>query len=130
MINEEKLQKMIDLAAFEQIEGKEDLKIAGYYKWDYIGLGILGNFFQMTVGYGLILLLVLLYHLDFLMENFDQLNMQLLLILTVIGYICIMGIYTVIVIAIRSARYQKAVERVGRYEDILEELEDLYQKKN
>ena len=36
MLNEERVKLMVQLASYEQKEGKEDFKVSSYYKKDYV----------------------------------------------------------------------------------------------
>ena len=45
MLKEEKIRLMTKLARYESGEGKEELRIARYYRSDYIGLALFRNFF-------------------------------------------------------------------------------------
>ena len=38
MLNEERVKLMVQLASYEQKEGKEDFKVSSYYKKDYCEL--------------------------------------------------------------------------------------------
>ena len=58
MLKEEKIRLMTKLARYESGEGKEELRIARYYRSDYIGLALFRNFFLASIGYLVILLLV------------------------------------------------------------------------
>ena len=55
MLKEEKIRLMTKLARYESGEGKEELRIARYYRSDYIGLALFRNFFLASIGYLVIL---------------------------------------------------------------------------
>lgn len=44
MLNEKRIRLMTKLARYESGEGKEELRIARYYRSDYIGLAMFRNF--------------------------------------------------------------------------------------
>ena len=50
MLKEEKIRLMTKLARYESGEGKEELRIARYYRSDYIGLALFRNFFLASIG--------------------------------------------------------------------------------
>ena len=74
MLKEEKIRLMTKLARYESGEGKEELRIARYYRSDYIGLALFRNFFLASIGYLVILLLVGAYFAEFLAEHLHTLN--------------------------------------------------------
>lgn len=80
MLKEEKIRLMTKLARYESGEGKEELRIARYYRSDYIGLALFRNFFLASIGYLVILLLVGAYFAEFLAVHLHTLNV------TWIGY--------------------------------------------
>mgnify|MGYP006964168553 CR=1 FL=1 len=43
MLNEERVKLMVQLASYEQKEGKEDFKVSSYYKKDYVSFHRLGD---------------------------------------------------------------------------------------
>ena len=98
---------------------------ASYYQRDYVGLGLLSNLFQITIAYLIILAAVILYKLDFLIDNFDDLNYAVLAAGLIIAWFLMVGIYSVIVFTIRRIRYVRAKRRV---EDYYEDLTDLYEQ--
>ena len=49
MLKEEKIRLMTKLARYESGEGKEELRIARYYRSDYIGLALFSQFFSWQV---------------------------------------------------------------------------------
>ena len=71
---EEKIRLMTKLARYESGEGKEELRIARYYRSDYIGLALFRNFFLASIGYLVILLLVGAYFAEFLADHLHTLN--------------------------------------------------------
>ena len=69
MLKKEKIRLMTKLARYESGEGKEELRIARYYRSDYIGLALFRNFFLASIGYLVILLLVGAYFAEFLADQ-------------------------------------------------------------
>ena len=104
MIDERRLRLMIRLARYEQKDGKEDLKISKYYRRDYVGFALLKNLFLVTVAYALLLAVIVVYNLDFLMDHLNDLNLRPLLAAVILGYLFVLGIYSVIVYTVSSFR--------------------------
>ena len=129
MVDEKRLRAMIDLARFEQIEGKEDLRICNFYKSDFVTLAVIKNFFLMTLGYFMVLAAIGIFFLDYLMDNFKYINTNNLLILVVGGYLVVLGVYTIIEIIIALVRYSRALDAVDEFDDKLKDLGLAYQGK-
>ena len=77
MLEEKRLRLMIRLARYEQQDGKDDLKISKYYRRDYVAFALLKNFFLITVTYALVLGMIIMYHLDFLLDHIHPLDDQM-----------------------------------------------------
>ena len=129
MIDERRLRLMIRLACYEQKDGKEDLKISKYYRRDYVGFALLKNLFLVTVAYALLLAVIVVYNLDFLVDHLNDLNLRPLLAAVILGYLFVLGIYSVIVYTVSSLRYARAQKSVKAYYGKLDTLAGLYDGK-
>lgn len=125
MENEKKLHQMIRVVRFEQKAGAEDLRINKYYRRDYVAFAMIRNFFIVTIGYGLLLGVLLLYYMDFLLNTLKTLNIKAPLVAIFAGYLFVVAIYTVLVYTICSLRYHRAQRRVKNYYRELKILRDL-----
>ncbi|MBR3397931.1 MAG: hypothetical protein IKG70_08850 [Lachnospiraceae bacterium] len=121
-MDEQRIWKMCRLALFEQEEGKKELTIASYYRRDYVGLGLLSNFVQVTVVYLLILAAVVIMKLDYLMNNFDKLDYVTIAAAMIAGYLLLIGLYSVLVFTLRRLKYLRARKKVRDYYIKLNEL--------
>lgn len=128
MLDEKKIRLMTKLARYESGQGQEDLKIAGYYRSDYLGLELLKNFFLATIGYGVILLLIASYFSEYLMNNIHKMNLPLLVVLIIGGYLVTLTIYSVVTYTKYSLKYSRAKRSVEYYDRKLAELQKYYGK--
>lgn len=119
---------MTQLARYENGEGKEDIRISRYYRSDYIGLALLKNFFVTSIGYAIILGLTAAYFMDYLMENVHKMNILLLVVLIIGGYIITLTIFSIVTYATHSLRYSASKRRIEWYSKKLAKLSDLYGK--
>lgn len=126
MVDEKKIILMSDLARFEGSVGKEDLHIVRYSRTDYIGLGLLKNFFLTTLGYALLCCVVAAYYMEYLLENIHMMNLPALGNKIVIGYLIFLVVYSVITYIKRYNRYEKAKKNVRHYYAGLERLSRAY----
>lgn len=124
MLNEKRIRLMTKLARYESGEGKEELRIARYYRSDYIGLAMFRNFFLASLAYLVILLLAGAYFA----ESLHTLNIAWIGILIVVEYLVTIGVYSAVTYTIHSIRYGRAKKGVAAYERKLGELEALYEE--
>ena len=111
MLNEKRIRLMTKLARYESGEGKEELRIARYYRSDYIGLAMFRNFFLASLAYLVILLLAGAYFAEFLAESLHTLNIAWIGILIVVEYLVTIGVYSAVTYTIHSIRYGRAKTR-------------------
>ena len=123
MLKKEKIRLMTKLARYESGEGKEELRIARYYRSDYIGLALFRNFFLASIGYLVILLLVGAYFAEFLADHLHTLNVTWIGMMIVGGYL-----YSVVTYMLHTIRYGRAQKGAAAYERRLRELEALYEE--
>lgn len=128
MLSEKRIRLMTQLARYENRDGKEDLRISQYYRGDFIGLALLKNFVVTSIGYVIALALIAAYFMDYLMENIHKMNIVLLIVLIIGGYIIVMTVFSVITYATYSMKYSTAKRRVEWYGKKLAKLSDLYGK--
>lgn len=67
---------MTKLAFFEKKEEKNALRIGRYFRSDYIGKELLKNFFLASIGYILVLAVAVLYHIEWLVDEIDTIDLQ------------------------------------------------------
>lgn len=128
MLNNQKIKKMHKLALYESGEGKHHLTISNYYRSDYIGLALIKNFFLTTIAYGLLLLIYLGYRSEYLMENIHKMNMILMGIQLVGGYIVMVVVYSIITYIYCSVKYSKAQKGIQEYYKGLNQMKKLYDR--
>ena len=126
MLKEEKIRLMTKLARYESGEGKEELRIARYYRSDYIGLALIKNFFLVTIGYGLILAVLAAYNLEYLLDNVHKMDLISLGVVALGGYIGILVLYSVLTYIQYTVKYHKAKKSVKQYYSQLTKLEKIY----
>ena len=128
MLKKEKIRLMTKLARYESGEGKEELRIARYYRSDYIGLALFRNFFLASIGYLVILLLVGAYLAEFLADHLHTLNETCIGMMIVVGYLVTISVYSVVTYMLHTIRYGRAQKGAAAYERRLRELEALYEE--
>lgn len=128
MLNEKRIRLMTELAKYEDGEGKNELKIARYYRSDYLGIALFRNFILASIGYVVVVLLIASYFSEYLLDNVHKMNLILLAVILVGGYLITVTLYSVVTYVIYSLRYSRAQRDVKAYDQKLGELEKLYEK--
>ena len=111
MINEEKVKIMTKLAMYEQGKGRKYLPVSKYYRSDYIGLALIKNFFLVTIGYCLSVAAVAVYFGEYLLENIHKMNLIMLGVYIVIGYLIVLVAYSVLTYIQYSVQYYRAKKK-------------------
>lgn len=128
MLNEKRIRLMTELARYEEGEGREELRTAKYYRSDYIGIALFKNFIFASIGYAVVLLLIASYFSEYLLDNIHKMNLILLAVIIIGGYIITLTLYSVVTYTIYSLRYSRAQRGVKAFDQKLAELEELYEK--
>jgi len=117
MVNEEKLRIMVNLARYEQEPLHTELKEAGYYRIDYIRSHLLVTLWSYSVAYVLVLLLVALYHFEYIFSKVR---------LPDIGSLAIGALAVYVLIS--SAKYHRIQSKRRAYLTELKKMELFYEQ--
>lgn len=126
MIDERKTRMMAKLAIYEDTEGKEDIKLAKYYKSDYVRLNVLKTILQAAIGIVCILVIVVLYKSEYLIEKAIELDWLHIgkVILAIFGSVLIF--YAVAALVGYSIYYDWSRKRLAKYYKLLKILQRYY----
>lgn len=130
MLNVKKIRLMTEMARYEEGKGKEEMRIAKYFRSDYLGIALFKNFILASIGYAVVVLLVAAYFSEYLLNNVHKMNLILLGVILVGSYIITITIYSVITYVKYSLKYSRAKRGVEAYDRKLEKLETLYRKED
>ena len=128
MLNEEKVRVMNRLAMYRVEDGKKYLPVSKYYRSDYIGLALIRNFFIVTIGYALAMAATAVYFGNFFVDNIHKMDLLEIGKQVGIGYLIVVGVYSVLTYLVYSVRYFKAKKSVKGYYTDLTKLEKLYER--
>jgi hypothetical protein len=126
MLNERKIRLMTKLAIYEKKDGKEDLKLAKYYKGDYARLQAWKTGIAVTIAYVLLLVVAAVYKLEYFLDNafiidFKELGMKVLGI-----YVIVLTVYVVIAMLGYSLKYAASRKKLAKYFRMLRKLNHFY----
>lgn len=128
MLNEERVILMTHMASYEQGEGKRNVKIGSYFRSDYIAVQILKSVASVTIVFGMIFALYILYNLDVLLQNLYEIDLFGFAkkILTYYGIAVV--VYGVLTYIFSTYRYAKAKKSLKLYYHNLKKLNAMYEK--
>ncbi|NLC19546.1 MAG: hypothetical protein GX757_10095 [Clostridiales bacterium] len=126
MLNNDKIRLMTKLALYESKTGKEDIRLSKYYKTDYVRYQVIKSIIAATIGYVLILALIMLYKSEYLIKNAVKLDYKTIGLYVLGFYIIIVAIYGLSSIVIYSRKYDISRKKLGRYYKLLKRLEKMY----
>lgn len=128
MVNMRKVRLMTKLAIYEKKEGKEDIKLGKYFRRDFVRLKILHNIIAVTVGYLLVLAMIIAYQMEYLIReavNLDYIGIGK----TILGvYIIVITIYVMTAMVGYGLYYDYSRKKLAKYFRMLRKLRSMYQE--
>lgn len=122
MVNEEKVRVMTGIALTETKYGREEVKEGGYFRSDYIRFRMTSAMWDITVSYFFLLLLIGIYHADYLFKNAASLPYGLIgaiILVTYILFMIIAGMGSYVYYAREYIRKRRILEEYCRQLDAL-----------
>lgn len=119
MIHSKKVRLMTQCAIYQKHEGADDLKIARFFRSDYIRLEVVKTILGITFGYLIILGMIIMYNLEYLIANALNLNYPGLGKRILAYYILLLAAYIIFAVARYSYLHLKSHKRLGRYYKML-----------
>ena len=120
MVNPIRFEQMASLAGFESGRDGKLLRIARYYKSDYIAVQMIKTFFLTTIGVVLVIGLFAAGNMNMILDSVDDWNLTAVAAVLLIAYIVIIAVY---LLMDASRRWTRARKIAGIYEKKLRELE-------
>ncbi len=128
MLNNRKVRLMTRLAIYEQTEGKEDVRISKYFRTDYVRLNVLKSIVAVTAGYLLILLLLIVYHSEYLIREAVTLDYRGMVSKYAGIYIIILTVYGALGMIGYMIKYRASRKKLAKYFRMLRRLRSLYRE--
>lgn len=128
MVNEEKVRVMTGIALTETKYGKDEVKEGGYFRSDYIRFHVTSAMWDITVSYFFILLLIGIYHADYLFKNVASLPYGLMGTIILVIYILFMIIAGTASYVYYTREYIRKRRILEEYCRQLDALSAFYQK--
>ena len=127
MIVKNKVGLMSKLAMFEKSsEGKMALRDIILFRYDHIRWDLLKTGASVTVGYALILALIIMYNLEYLIKNATSLDYKDIGVKTLGIYLVVMVVYLVFTFLYSAYTYSKNRRKFVKYRKLLSQMERIY----
>ncbi len=126
MVDEEKVRIMTRIASYEQKERIQEIEEGGYYESDYIRSRLFPIIWSYTVAYALLLLLIALYHLDFLTSSLSMAECRELAAAALVIYILLILVSVFLWTLHFAAGYERSQKLRKEYYGELKKLEQYY----
>lgn len=130
MINQERLQLMTKMAAYEENEGKKNMAIGSYFRNDYIGLQTIKSILCATIAYVILFGLYIFYDFEFFMQDIYKMDLVQFGKQVILYYFIFVLIYAVISYVVYSFKYHRAKRNLKRYYHHLKQLSAMYDLEN
>ena len=130
MVNTRKVRLMTKLAVYEKKEGKEDIKLGKYFRRDFVRLKVLHNLVAVTVGYLLVLAMIIAYKMEYLIKEAVNLNYVGMGKLILGIYIIVVTIYVMAAMVGYSLYYDYSRKKLAKYFRMLRKLRSMYQEED
>ncbi len=130
MLNNRKVRLMTRLAVYEQSEGREDVRLSKYFRSDYVRLQTLKTAVAVTVGYLFVLLILVVYHSEYLIQNAVVLDYRGILLRYVGIYIILLAVYIALSTIGYMIKYRTSRKKLSKYFRMLRRLRSLYKEED
>ena len=128
MLNMKKVRLMTRLAIYEKREGREDIRLSKYYRTDYVRLNVLKTVVAVTVGYLLVLLMLGMYHSEYLIREAVNLDYRSIGLRILGAYIAILTVYVCASLIGYTIYYNHSRKKLSKYFKMLKKLSRMYQE--
>ncbi len=119
---------MTKMAAYESRQGKKDMTVNDFFRGDYISFQILKSALYATIGFGLVVVMYILYDLEGFLTDFYRMDVAQFVRDIAVKYAAVLVIYCLISYFVYAYRYGKAKKHMKKYLSRLKELEKMYEE--
>ena len=129
MLDEKRIRQMTKLAFLrKKMKKKMPYESAAYFRSELHRKELLKNFFLASIGYILVLAVAVLYHIEWLVDEIDTIDLQFAAGCLIASYLCFLAVYSIAVYVISTIRYQGAQKKLKWYGKELDDLQNIYEE--
>lgn len=126
MLNIEKVKLMTKLALYEQNEGKKAFRSNKFLRSDYISINMIKTAVLATINYGLLLLIWVVYRVDYYMKDITNIHVWRMIIITGITYLLFLTFYLILSYYFYNNKYKNLKKTLVEYNENLKLLHRMY----
>lgn len=130
MLNNRKVRLMTRLAMYEQNEGKEDIRLSKYFRTDYVRLQVLKTIVALTAGYLLVLMILALYHSEYLIRDALILDYRAMIARYAGIYVVLVAVYCSMAMVGYMIQYRASRKKLAKYFRMLRRLRSMYREED
>ncbi|MCR5223164.1 MAG: hypothetical protein K6D90_09910 [Lachnospiraceae bacterium] len=130
MLNNEKIRLMTRMASFDEVEGKRDIAVNGYFRGDYICFQVVMSAIYGTIAFAVVVALYLLYNLESFLADFYKMDLMAFAKDWLTRYFIVLLIYLVISYFVYAFRFSRSKRRIRAYQQQLKQLHQIYEEEN
>lgn len=119
---------MIKMASFDKHDGKECKPMAQYSRHDYVSMQMLRSLIAGTIAFVLLVGLGAVYRMEYLMEEITSMDIRLVLVYCIIGYIGFLLLYEMITYIVAQKRYTIGRKKVKQYYNNVKKMNRIYER--
>lgn len=124
MVREKNVKLMTKIAIYEKNKGKSEIPMNAYYKGDFVRLNVLKSVVSATIAYALILVLVIVYNMEFLLSNVLKMDYKVLAVKVLVCYVVWILVYWLAARVLYARRYEQSRSRIIIYNHDLKKLQE------
>ena len=117
---------MTKMAAYESRQGKKDLTVNEFFRGDYISFQVFKSALYATIGFGLVIVMYILYDLEGFLTDFYKMDVAEFVKDIAMKYAVVLVIYLLISYFVYAYRFSRAKKHMKKYLSQLNELETMY----
>lgn len=126
MLNEERVILMTHMASYEKGEGRKNVKIANYFRSDYVTVQVLKAIVYATIVYAMFFGLYVFYDFEGFMQNLYKIDLFTFAKNVLRYYVIAVAAYAVLTYFVSTYHYMKAKKSLRIYYQNLKKLNALY----
>jgi uncharacterized membrane protein YesL len=128
MLDSRKITAMARLAIYEKGEGKEDLRLAKYYRSDYIRYQMLKTFFSVLIAVLTAFLILAVYCADEVLKMLTTGNYRQHLFFGIVGFLIVLILSEVITIRTAAKHFEQSRKRLKKHYNDLRLMRRYYKE--
>lgn len=126
MLNEDRIELMTKMAAYENGRGRRDISVNEFFRGDYISFQVLKSALYCTVGFGIAVAMYILYDLEGFLTDFYKMDVTEFARDIAMKYAVVLVVYLLISYCVYAYRFSRAKKHMKKYIAQLKELEEMY----